>query len=114
MERAGDFLGPTLRRLNQGDATFAWLTSAWSGVVGSVLAAHTRPVRCDSGCLELEADGRAWQRQLEVMQPEICRRINQAWGGRLIREVMFIAAKPRPHALRHDIDNEYKPFIRRG
>jgi len=113
MERAGEFLGHVVRRLKQPDATFAWLASAWPSVVGQTLASHTRPVRCDGDCLELEGDGKAWQRQLETMRRELCSRINQAWGGSLIREIRFVAARPGPHGVRHEIDNEYRPFIRR-
>jgi predicted nucleic acid-binding Zn ribbon protein len=113
MERAGEFLGHVVRRLKQPDATFVWLASAWPSVVGQALASHTRPVRCDGDCLELEADGKAWQRQLETMRRELCSRINQAWGGSLIREIRFVAARPGPHGVRHEIDNEYRPFIRR-
>jgi hypothetical protein len=112
MERAGEFLGHVVRRLKQPDAAFAWLASAWPSVAGPALAAHTRPLRCDGACLELEADGRAWQRQLETMQRELCGRINQAWGGTLIREVKFVVTKPGPQGIRHEIDNEYRPFIR--
>ncbi|MFY9690171.1 MAG: DUF721 domain-containing protein [Candidatus Acidiferrales bacterium] len=112
MERAGDFLGNVVRRLKRPDATFAWLAGAWPAVVGNALAAHTRPVRCDGDCLELTADGKAWQRQLESMERELCGRINQAWGGSLIHEVRFVAEKPGPHAARHETDNEYRPFIR--
>lgn len=113
MERAGEILGRVVDRLKQPDATFAWLASAWPTVVGPGLAAHTRPVRFIGDCLELSADGQAWQRQLETMQGELCGRINQAWGGRLIREVKFVAAQPGPQRIRHEADNEYRPFIRR-
>ena len=102
-----------MHRLKQPDANFAWLASAWSLVVGPALAAHTRPVRCYGGCLELTADGKAWRGQLETMQGELCSRINRAWGGNLIREVKFVAAKPGPQGIRHEADNEYIPFIRR-
>jgi len=110
MERAGEFLGRVVHRLKQPDATFAWLASAWPRVVGPALAAHTRPVRCIGDRLELTADGKAWQRQLETMQGELCGRINQAWGGSLIGEVKFVAP---PQGIRHEADNEYRPFIRR-
>jgi len=113
MERAGDFLGRTLRRIDRPEASFAWLASSWSAIVGNALAAHTRPVRCSAGCLDLSADGNSWQKQLESMQREICARINQAWGGNLIREVKFTPAKPGPARIPHEADNNYTPFIRR-
>jgi predicted nucleic acid-binding Zn ribbon protein len=113
MERAGELLGRVVHRLKQPDATFAWLVSAWPLVVGPALAAHTRPVRCEGDCLELTADTKAWQRQLETMQRELCWRINRAWGGSLVRQVKFAAEKPGPQRIRHEADNEYRPFIRR-
>lgn len=111
MERAGNFLGRTLRRLESPDAALAWLTSAWPAIVGKALAARTRPLRCEKGRLEIAADGKAWQKQLDGMKREFCARINQAWGGNLIREVKF-TLKPGPKRS-HELDNEHTPFIRR-
>jgi predicted nucleic acid-binding Zn ribbon protein len=113
MERAGDFLGKVLRRLDRPEAALAWLSSSWPAIVGPALALHTRPIRCGSGQLELTADAKPWERQLENMQREISGRINQAWGGRLVREVKFIAPRPGPIRISHEADNEHTPFIRR-
>jgi predicted nucleic acid-binding Zn ribbon protein len=113
MERAGDFLGKVVRRLDRPEAALAWLESAWPAVVGHPLAAHTRPLRCDAHCLELAADAPAWQKQLEHIKRELCARINQAWGGTLVRDVKFVAAKPGPGRIRHEVDNDHTPFIRR-
>jgi predicted nucleic acid-binding Zn ribbon protein len=112
MERAGNFLGRTLRRLETPEAALAWLSSAWPQIVGKALAARTRPVRCENGRLEIAAEGKAWKKQLESMKREFCARINQAWGGTLIREVKF-TAKPGPARLSRELDNDHKPFIRR-
>jgi len=111
MERAGNLLGRTLRRLDRPEAALAWLTSAWPTIVGKILAARTRPVRCENGRLEIAADAKAWQKQLECMKREFCARINQAWGGTLIREVKF-TVKPGPKRSR-EFDNDHKPFLRR-
>jgi len=111
MERAGDFLGKVLRRLDRPEATLAWLAGAWPTVTGKALAAHTRPVRCHGGCLELSADAKPWQQQLEGMQREICARINQAWGGNLVREVKFVE-EPGPAPTSHEVDNNHTPFVR--
>jgi predicted nucleic acid-binding Zn ribbon protein len=113
MERAGEFLGRVVRRLGRPEAALAWLTSTWPTIVGKALAAHTRPVRCDANCLELTADGKAWQSQIESMQREVCARINQAWGGNLVRQVKVVAAHPGPRRISHEADNEHIPFIRR-
>ena len=113
MERAGDFLGKLVRRIDRPEAVLAWLSSAWPAVVGQALAAHTRPVRCEGNCLELTADGPAWRNQLEHMKRELCGRINQAWGGNLVHEVKFVAAKPGPTKIPREADNDHIPFIRR-
>ncbi len=124
MERAGDILGNALRRLDRPEAGFAWLSSAWASIVGTALAAHTRPTRCTAGLLELSVDGKAWLQQLEPMQSELCGRINRAWGGSLVQEVKLIAAKRAfwapggsagtgPTRMPHEANNEHTPFIRR-
>jgi len=123
MERAGEFLGKVLRRLDRPEAAIAWLQSAWPAIVGKSLAAHTRPVRCERNCLELSVDAKAWQQQLETMRGELCNRINQAWGATLVREVKVTATRtflspdgskrPGPQRIPRELDNEHTPFIRR-
>lgn len=113
MERAGEFLGKALRRLNRPEAALAWLESAWPTVVGHALAAHAQPMRCHNGLLELAASSKAWQKQLQSMQGELCNRINQAWGGTLVRELKFVDSKPAPARVPREADNHHTPFIRR-
>jgi len=114
MEKAGQVLGGALRRLHRPEAALAWLVSSWPKIVGKALAARTRPLRCEKGCLEIAADNKAWRKQLEDMKPEFCARINEAWGGKLICEVKFVAAKPGPSRVPRELDNEHTPFVRRG
>ena len=124
MDRIGEFLGKALRRMERPEAAMAWLSSAWPTIVGKALAEHARPLKCQSGCLELAADGKPWQQQLESMKREICFRINQAWGGKLVREVKFpysggssgvrnSLSTPGPTRASLEADNEHIPFIRR-
>jgi predicted nucleic acid-binding Zn ribbon protein len=124
MHKAGDLLGGAVRRMKRPEATIAWLSSSWPSIVGKMLASHTRPLRCENGCLEVAADRKDWKNQLEPMTREFCERINQAWGGKLVREVKFVAtprsisksnngAKPGPKQAVRETDNEHLPFIRR-
>jgi predicted nucleic acid-binding Zn ribbon protein len=110
MERVGEILSGALRRLRSPEAALAWLSTAWPSIVGTSLAVRTRPIRCSAGCLELTADGTAWQQQLQIMERELCVRINRAWGASLVRELKFVPV--RPIATR-ETDNEHTPFIRR-
>jgi len=113
MEKAGEFLGRVVRRLERPEATLAWLVGAWPAIAGKTLAAHTRPVRCENGRLELSVNTKAWQQQLEPMAQEIRDRINHAWGSPLVREVKFLVAKPGPAKIPRELRNDHIPFIRR-
>jgi hypothetical protein len=98
MDKAGDLLGRVARRLNHPEASLIWLSSSWPQIVGKTLAAHTHPLKCENGRLEITADAKPWQRQLEQMSRDFCDRINHAWGSALIREVKFVAKKRYPAA----------------
>lgn len=113
MERAGNFLSNVIRRINHPDATFAWIESAWPSVVGPQISAHARPLRCVGQRLEISADSPAWRAQITGMEQHLRTRINNAWGGTLVREVSFVsrnASSPRPP---RELDNSHTPFIRR-
>ena len=113
MERAADLLGPALRRIKRPDAVLPWLSAAWPQIVGTTLATRTRPVHFHQGCLEISTTGNAWKKELEELKPHFCARINQAWGGKLVREIEFVAAKPGPRRIPYEADDSYTPFIRR-
>ncbi|MGB0034045.1 MAG: DUF721 domain-containing protein [Candidatus Acidiferrales bacterium] len=113
MQKAGEILGKALKGLKRSDAAFAWLAARWPSIVGKMLAAHTRPIRCESGRLEIAVDGKAWQKQLEAIEREFCARVNQAWGGNLVRQVKFIT-KPGPKRVPRELDNDHTPFVRRS
>jgi predicted nucleic acid-binding Zn ribbon protein len=134
MKKAGDLLGRVARKLNRPEAALAWLSASWPQIVGKTLAAHTRPLDCAKGRLEIAADAK-WHNQLEHMTRDFCARINEAWGAMLIHEVKFIATKrgagtvdrahadgdvadkhknkPGPGRLPYELDNEHTPFVRR-
>jgi predicted nucleic acid-binding Zn ribbon protein len=124
MNKASDILGRVARKLNRPEAALAWLSSSWPQIVGKTLAGHTRPLRCQGGRLDVAADAKAWQKQLEHMTHDFCTRINEAWGSSLIHEVKFVASKRTPTArdgspggahkrIPYEFDNEHTPFIRR-
>jgi len=113
MDKAGDVLGKVVRRFDRPEATLAWLSGVWPSITGESLAAHTQPIRFDGGMLEVAADAKAWQQQIESMKRELRDRVNRAWGGNLISDVEFVTAKPGPKGASREADNEHTPFIRR-
>lgn len=113
MNRAGDFLGNVIRRINRPEATLAWLESSWPSIVGPQLASHTRPLRCIGNRLELSADSKAWQTQLAGMEQNLRDRINSTWGGTLVRELKFVPVHAYSPRIPRELDNSHTPFIRR-
>ena len=113
MDKAGEVLGKVVRRFDRPEATLAWLSGVWPSITGESLAAHTQPIRFDGGMLEVAADAKAWQQQIESMKRELRDRVNRAWGGNLISDVEFVTAKPGPKGASREADNEHTPFIRR-
>jgi predicted nucleic acid-binding Zn ribbon protein len=113
MGRAEEISGKVVRRIERSEAALAWLTRSWSTIVGKTLSAHTLPLRCQGGYLEIASDGKGWRKQLGSMKQEFCARVNQAWGGNLIREIKFVAAKPGPKRVTHELDNEHTRSVRK-
>jgi predicted nucleic acid-binding Zn ribbon protein len=114
MQRANDILGKAVRRMAKPEAVQSWLKATWPSIVGAQLAAQTRPIQCSGGQLDVAASSKEWRRQLENMKDEFCRKINDSWGGALVREVRFVAERPGPSRVRHEDDNEHTPFVRAG
>ena len=113
MDKAGDVLGKVVRRFDRPEATLAWLSGTWPSIAGTALAAHTHPTRLNGGLLEVATDAKAWQQQVEGMKRELRDRVNRAWGGNLISDVEFVAAKPGLKGAPREADNAHTPFIRR-
>jgi predicted nucleic acid-binding Zn ribbon protein len=109
MERAGEILGPALRRLGKPETAMVWLEAMWPALVGEKLAAHTRPLRLASGTLEISADTAEWQNELESMAEEFRRKINGAWGSSLLRQLQFKRVRK---AVPREEDNDHTPFVR--
>lgn len=112
MERAGDFLGVALRSMRDPNAAAAWLRARWPALIGETMAAHLRPTGYGKGVLYLEADSRAWKNQAETMEQQLRERVNQAWGGTLVRGVR-VALPPQGKRLAYEVDNDHVPFLRK-
>lgn len=111
MERAGDFLGVALRQTRDPKASAAWLRALWPSLIGETMAAHLRLASCAKGALRLEADSREWKNHAEAMNERLRNRVNQAWGGVLVRELLIEVARAK--RLPYEIDNDHLPFLRK-
>lgn len=113
MERAGEFLGAALRRMKDPEAARTWLKATWPKLVGAGMAAHIRPTAYAKGVLRIEADSREWQKQAELMNQEICERVNRSWGSHLVHEIHVEPPQRAGRRLAYEVDNNHIPFIRR-
>jgi predicted nucleic acid-binding Zn ribbon protein len=112
IKKISEFIGPALRRATAQRSSFAWLAGTWPAIVGKQLAAHTRPSHIANGVLEIAVTNKEWRTQLESVAAEFRARVNEAWGSSVIREVRFSDERKSGPRLRHELDNNYTPFVR--
>ncbi len=112
MQPANQILRGALRRLARREQPMEWLAAVWPLLTGRRLAAHTRPLACAEGVLEVGVSGAGWLEQLESMSGMLRREINRWWGGELVREVRF-TRDPGTRGS-EEAPEERTPFVRRG
>ena len=96
--------------MGHAESPLAWLRGVWPSLVGEQFSAHTRAKYYFSGVLEVSVTGDGWEAQLESMGAPLRERINRAWGADLVRVIKFAPA--RVARVRHELDNNYTPFVR--
>src|SRR5689334_17860427 len=112
MERVGDILGTTLRRMKDREAARAWLAANWPAIAGERVAGHTRAVALQDGVFRIEADSAPWKLQVDTLATTICEQINRAWGGSLVRRIHIEEPPRRGKRISFAEDNQHTPFIR--
>jgi hypothetical protein len=95
MERAGKTVWAALRRIARPEKPLDLLVAVWPLMVGARLAGHTRPVGWNGARLDVGVDEGPWQAQLERLARPLRTKVNAWWGGNLVREVRFVAAKKK-------------------
>ena len=95
MERASKSVWAALRRIAKPEKPLDLLVAVWPLMVGSRLAAHTRPVGWNGARLDVGVDEGPWQAQLDRLGRPVRAKVNAWWGGNLVREVRFVPAKRR-------------------
>ena len=64
------------------------LIRRWPEVVGSALAAHSKPLSLRAGVLAVAADEPAWGAQLRWLEADLLRRLDQACGEGVVTRVV--------------------------
>lgn len=65
--------------------------AAWEGIVGEFLAKHSQPERLVAGTLMIRVIQPSVRYELDrTWKPEILRKLREAFGERVIREIKFI------------------------
>ena len=93
MEPVSRILPQVYRKLaGQAADEEALLLSLWPVVVGSKVAARTRPIRLFGSTLIVETVAQDWRKQLAQMSGEIVTRLNAAAGKALLKDLEFRVA----------------------
>jgi len=59
----------------------AQVQAAWSEVVGTAIAAEAQPVSERGGTLTVACRSATWASELELLAPDVLKKLNQALGG---------------------------------
>ncbi len=66
----------------------------WTGMVGELIASHTRPVSVRGSKLYLGVDSPAWMQQLSLLKPELIEKVNRGLGKQdAIKEIALNLAE---------------------
>ena len=65
----------------------------WDEVVGPQIAARARPSKIRGSVLEVCVDQPAWMQQLQLMKPQILRKLNEQLGEGEIKEIFLKRGK---------------------
>jgi predicted nucleic acid-binding Zn ribbon protein len=91
--RLGDVLEAAMARLPLADELVNYpIWSEWTTLVGAVVAGHTRPKRLRRGVLVVDVDGPEWMHQLRYLKRDLCQRLNDRLGKRVVRDLFLVLA----------------------
>ncbi len=83
----------------------------WEGIVGSVLAAHSRPDRIFNGELVVVVEEPAWATELKFLGPDIATKINTASGAEVVTSVVVWVSRDTPKRARFSGRNQTQPGV---
>ncbi len=93
MEPAAEILPRLYRKFaRQAADQEALLLALWPAAVGERIAARTRPLRMFGQTLIVEAAAQDWRKELARMTGQILRKLNDAAGREMVRDIEFRVA----------------------
>jgi len=66
--------------------------AAWKPAVGEALSVHARPMKFEDPVLTIAVADNVWQRQLELMRPQLLFRLNSVLGRPLVKLIQIRVA----------------------
>jgi len=94
MKKMGDILPSILRKMGikkgieQGKAI-----AFWEDIVGDDIARHARPFRAKKGILYVAVTSSVWANELQFMEPEIRKKINEYLKKDVIYKIRFYPSR---------------------
>ncbi len=73
----------------------ARVQGAWSEAVGATVAREAKPVAERGGLLTVACHSAVWAQELDLMALDVCRRVNEAVGDDVVRDLRCLARPPR-------------------
>jgi predicted nucleic acid-binding Zn ribbon protein len=68
----------------------AEVQSAWPAVAGAALAASANPVSERAGTVTVACESAVWAQELELLGPDLTRRVDEAVSGGRVERLRFI------------------------
>ena len=85
----GDVLGQVSSRRGWGRSiSVGTVIGQWESIVGDVVAQHCPVVSFEEGRLVVQADSSAWAQQLQLLLPQIHKRIDDVVGPKIVEQVI--------------------------
>ena len=91
-------LGDSLRELrtrSQPATLLAAVQGCWLEAVGERIAAHAGPVRERDGMITVECTAATWAQELDLLQPELLMRVNEALGEARVDRLRMVVGQSR-------------------
>ena len=72
------------KRLQQENAVVIW-----EDIVGSRIAKAAKAIRIDRGTLLIEVKSSAWKQQIQMLKPDIIKKLNNQLGKNTVKNIRF-------------------------